>query len=100
MVPKKQIFPLPPNFKADNHFSGDHVMEYIVVLQGFGITLTCRRDRLPGDDGLKPYLHHEKKDSSDARGKVIWYQNPICAIKQVASTATTKACTKTLVSFQ
>jgi hypothetical protein len=28
------------------------------------------------------------------------YQNPICAIKQVASTATTKAYTKTLVSFQ
>lgn len=72
----------------------------LYCLQGFGITLTCRHDCLPGDDGLKPYPHHEKKDSSDARGKVIWYQNPICAIKQVASTVTTKACTKTLVSFQ
>jgi hypothetical protein len=39
-VPKKHFFPLQPHFTADNHFSGDHVMEYI-GLQGFGITLTC-----------------------------------------------------------
>jgi hypothetical protein len=49
---------------------------------------------------LKQYLHHEKKDSTDARMKVMRYENPICAIKYVAGTATTKAFTKALVSFQ
>ena len=60
-VPKKQIFDSPPHFTADNHFSGEHVMDY-VGSQGYGITCTTRRDRLPTE--LKKYLHHEKKDSN------------------------------------
>ena len=97
LVPKKQIFKYPPHFTADNHFSGEHVMDYIGE-RGFGITMTCRRDWLP--NGLKPYLHHEKKDSGDLRIKVMKYQQPIVAVKQVPATETTKAYTKTFVSFQ
>ena len=96
-VPKKQIFDSPPHFTADNHFSGEHVMDY-VGSQGYGITCTTRRDRLPTE--LKKYLHHEKKDSNDARMKVMRFENPICVTKYVAATATTKAYTKNLVSFQ
>ena len=96
-VPVKILFKKPPHITADNHFSGDHVMDYIGQ-KGFGITVTCRRDRLPA--GLKPYLHHEKKDSTDARAKVMRYQNPICCIKQVATSGLGEAYTKTLVSFQ
>jgi len=96
-VPKKLIFEKPPHFTADNHFSGDHVMNFIGE-RGFGITLTCRRDRLPGE--LKKFVHHEKKDSSDPRVKVMKYQQPICCIKQIPATESTKAYTKTLVSFQ
>lgn len=121
-VPKKQIFRKPPHFTADNHFSGDHVMKFIGE-RGFGMTMTCRRDRLP--EGLKEYLHHEKKKEGtgpDSRQKVMKYHQPIVAIKQVPATpapstartatttaaaatttaaaATTKAYTMTLVSFQ
>lgn len=106
-VPKKQIFKTPPHFTADNHFSGEHVMKFIGE-RGFGITMTTRRDRLP--NGLKPYLHHEKKDGSDLRVKVMRYQQPIVAIKQVtaepapaavaAAVTAKKAYTMTLVSFQ
>lgn len=97
-VPTKIIFKKPPHFTADNHFSGDNVMDY-VGQKGFGITVTCRRDRLP--DGLKMYLHHEKKDSNDARARVMRYQQPICCIKQVAAaSASVEAFTRTLVSFQ
>ncbi len=82
-VPKKQIFASPPHFTADNHFSGDHVMDY-VSLQGYGITCTTCQDRLPME--LKKYLHHGKKDSNDARMKVMLFENPICVTKYVAAT--------------
>lgn len=65
-VPRKIIFKEPPHITADNHFSGDHVMDYIGQ-KGFGITVTCRRDRLAA--GLNPYLHHEKKDSTDDQNR-------------------------------
>lgn len=86
LVPMKQIFQKPPHFTTDNHFSGDNVMEFIGE-RGFGITMTCRRDRLPA--GLKQYLHHEKKEGSDPRQKVMKYHQPIVAIKQVPAPATT-----------
>ena len=96
-VPRKLIFSSPPHFTADNHFSGDHVMDY-VGSHGYGITCTTRRDCLPTE--LKKYLHHEKKDSNNARMKVMRFENPICVTKYVAATPKTKAYTKNLVSFQ
>jgi hypothetical protein len=82
-VPKKQIFASPPHFTANNHFSGDHAVDS-VGLQGYRITCTTRQDLLPTE--LKKYLHDEKKDSNNARMKVMQFENPIY--------------TKNLVSFQ
>jgi hypothetical protein len=63
-VPKKKIYKKLPHIVADNHFSGENVMQYIGS-KGFGITATCQRDRfLPG---LKEFLHHEKVPSIDKR---------------------------------
>ena len=56
-VPKKKIYSARPHIVADNHFSGEQVMDYIGK-NGFGITTTCRRDRFP--PGLKDFLHHDK----------------------------------------
>jgi hypothetical protein len=96
-VPKKQIFASPFHFAADNHFSGDHVIDY-VGSQGYGITCTTHRDHLLME--LKKYLHHEKKDSNNARMKVMWFKTPICVTKYVVATPKTKAYTKNLVLFQ
>jgi hypothetical protein len=39
-VPRKKIYTACPHIIADNHFSGENVMEYIGK-KGFGITTTC-----------------------------------------------------------
>jgi len=93
----KVIYSSHPHITADNHFSGDHVLEYGGEM-GVGITVTTRRDRFP--KGLKPYFHHQKVKPGDLKARVMRYENPIIAIKQVEATETTKAYTKTHVSFQ
>lgn len=45
-VPKKKIYSKLPHIVADNHFSGENVMQFIGS-KGFGITTTCHRDRFP-----------------------------------------------------
>jgi len=42
----------------DNFFRGQEIMEYAAE-EGFGLTMTCRRDRLP-DNVPKKYFHHAK----------------------------------------
>ena len=66
-VPKKKIYTALPHIVADNHFSGENVMEYIGS-KGFGITTTCCRDQFP--PGLKDFLHHEKVPATDKRTRV------------------------------
>lgn len=39
----RQIFDGYPHFTWDNHFSGDRIMDYLGE-NGFGATMTCRRD--------------------------------------------------------
>ena len=94
---KKAIFPRPPHLVADNYFSGEHVMDFIGK-KGYGMTCTCRRDRIPKP--IKDYVHHEKVTNYDLKAKVMRFQNPITAIKQVTATDSSKAYTKTFVSFQ
>lgn len=94
---RKQVFSNAPHIVADNYFSGEHVLDY-VGKHGLGFTSTIRRDRIP--KLLKPYVHHEKVNAMDLRCKVMRFQNPIFAVKNVLPTQTTKAYTKTLVSFQ
>jgi hypothetical protein len=97
-IPKKKIYAELPHITADNHFSGENVMEYIGQ-RGFGITTTCRRDRFP--PGLKEFLHHEKVASTDKRTRVARFEQPILAVKMVKSTnGIDKDYTRTLVSFQ
>ena len=67
-------------------------------LRGCGLTVTNCRDRFP--KSLKPYLHHEKVKPGDARSKAMRYQSSIVVVKQFLATATTKAYTKNIVSFQ
>lgn len=99
----KAIYDKYPHGVADNHFSGDNVLTYAGG-QGFGLTLTTRRDRF--SKGLKAYMHSEKLQpdksatSKAARAKVMRYHNPIVAIKQVPATPMSKAYTMTHTSFQ
>ena len=93
----KPIYTQKPHITADNYFSGDNVMDYLGE-RGYGMTCTCRRDRLPSQ--MKSYLHHEKVNSADSKVKVMRFQKPIVAIKQVPAGEDTLAYTKTLVSFQ
>ena len=96
-LPVKKIYDSPPHGTADNHFSGEHVLDLAGGL-GFGLTLTTRRDRFP--PGLKPFCHHDKTAPGCTRAKCMRFGNPIVAVKQVPATDSKKAYTKTLVSFQ
>ena len=95
---KRRIFSKCPHFTVDNHFSGDDILDE-AGKRGFGITGTVRRDRFPA--GLKEFVHSEKVTASTVtQAKVMRFQNPIFAIKQVEATDTSKAYTKTHCSFQ
>ena len=77
---RRQIFSQPPHLVADNHFSGDAVMEFL-GRNGWAATITCRRDRLIKEIDKK-YFNHEKKNV-DKRSKVARYENPIIFSKTV-----------------
>jgi hypothetical protein len=84
-LPVKKIYTTYPHGTADNHFSGDNVLNF-TGKKGFCLTLTTRRDRFP--IGLKDYMHDENVDvdvSKAKQAKVMRYENPIVAIKQVES---------------
>ena len=93
----KQVYDGDIHVTADNHFSGEPVMDHAGG-KGYGATFTNRRDRFPKE--TKEYLHHEKVEAGSKRSRVARFKNPIVAVKEVAATATKKAFTKTIVSFQ
>jgi hypothetical protein len=64
--PVRQIYPTHPHATANNHFSGNNIMEYAGI-KGFGYTVTNRKDRFPV--GLKQYFHNEKTQPADYRAK-------------------------------
>jgi hypothetical protein len=76
----KPIFREMPHMTWDNFFSGDNIMNYVAE-KGFGMTTTCRRDRLPKDIPGK-YLHKGKTDST-ARPKAARFEQPIFVIKKL-----------------
>ena len=86
-----------PHIVADNYFSGEHVMDYLRK-KGYGMTTTCRQDCIP--KVIKPYIHHEKVTNYDLKAKVMRFQNPIVAVKQIPALENNNAYTKTFVSFQ
>lgn len=98
----KKIYPIPPHGTADNHFSGEHVLDY-AGKKGFGLTLTTRRDRIPAR--IKQFCHHLKEQLKGValrRAKQMKYEQPIVATKEVEADLETgdKAYVKTHVSFQ
>jgi hypothetical protein len=99
MVPVNKIYAKHPHITAENHFSGENVMNFIGE-NGFGITCTCRRDQYP--PGIKSYLNHDKVASTDKRTRVARFEQPILAVKRVDADkeGEKKAYTRTMVSFQ
>ena len=94
----KRIYEQPPHIVADNHFSGEEVMD-LLGRKGYGATMTNHRDCFP--KGLKPYLHHDKVLNGCPKAKAFRYEMPIVAIKQQPAVGgSNKAYTKTLFSFQ
>ena len=85
---KKKIYSTPPHIFADNHFSDEHVMDFVGE-KGFGMTATNRRGRFP--KGLKKYFHHGKVVPGCMRSKVMRYEIPIVAVKQVQATPEKRA---------
>lgn len=98
---KKPIYDKLPHITADNHFCGDAVLQMIGE-KGGSMTATSRKDRIPKQ--AKPYLHHEKIESSSklklSRAKVGRFQNPITVIKKFAAAGNKKAFYLSGVSFQ
>ena len=77
----RALFRERPHITWDNYFSGDNIMSYAGT-HGFGLTMTCRRDRLPRDiPGM--YLQ-KQKTASKARSKAARFNKPIFCIKSTA----------------
>ena len=72
------IFRQKPHCTWDNYFSGDAILDWLGD-NGFGATMTCRRDRLPKD--VKGEFLHKKKTDTSTRTKVARFLNPIVAVK-------------------
>jgi hypothetical protein len=64
----------------NNFFSGNIICSWMGE-NGFGCTMTCRRDHLPKDIPAENF--HKKKTRSDPRPKVARFHQPICAAKTV-----------------
>ena len=76
----RALFNTKPHMTWDNFFSGDDIMEYAAE-QGFGLTMTCRRDRLP-KNVPREYFHH-KKVLVNKRTRSARFEQPIVAVKKI-----------------
>jgi len=88
------MFREEPHITADNHFSGEQVMNYAAD-KGFGILMTCRRDRFP--KGIKSENVHKEKSGTKQRAKAARYMNPVVAINKYKDN---NNILKQLISFQ
>ena len=81
---RRQIFMEKPHSTWDNFFSGDDINDYVGV-NGYGVTTTCRRDRLP--KGVPNcYFHKVSTAPGDKKAKVARFNNPITVVKHVTVT--------------
>jgi hypothetical protein len=88
----RPLFQSKPHMTWDNYFSGSTILEYAAE-QGFGMTCTVRRDRLP--KGVPPkYWHKEKTQPNAQRPKAARFHNPILVMKEQVQSLVT------LTSFQ
>ena len=93
---RRKLYSQMPHLTWDNHFSGDTIIDYAGG-HGFGLTMTCRRDRLP-KDVPNAYWHKEKTDSSQ-KCKVARFFNPVVAVKDVPADEEKKAYRRVHISF-
>ena len=75
----RALFQTKPHMTWDNYFSGDDIMNYAAD-EGFGLTMTCRRDRLPGNVP-KEHFHHKKVQVA-LTTKAARFQQPVVAVKR------------------
>ena len=75
----RQIYVQKPHCTWDNYFSGDVIMNHLGE-NGFGATMTCRRDGLPSDIP-EIYLHKKKTDAAP-RSKAARFNHPIVAVRE------------------
>ena len=74
------MFGEKPHTTWDNYFSGDIVMDWLVH-NGFGATMTFRRDRLPS--GVPNQYLHKNKTDTKAQSKAALFNHPINMVKVV-----------------
>jgi hypothetical protein len=73
-----------PHSTWDNFFSGDDINDWIGQ-NGFGVTMTCRRDRLPR--GVPNHFFHKVATApGDTKARVARFNNPITVVKHVVVT--------------
>jgi hypothetical protein len=78
---RRQIFKEKPHSTWDNFFSGDDINDWIGQ-NGFGVTMTCRRDRLPR--GVPNHFFHKVATApGDTKARVARFNNPITVVKHV-----------------
>jgi len=75
----RATFQAKAHITVDNFFSGDEIME-CAAEEGFGVTMTCRRDRLP-KKVPKEHFHH-KKALVAPRARSARFEHPIVAVKK------------------
>lgn len=75
----KSVFSEFPHVTWDNCFSGNCSLQ-CAAKDGFGLTMTCRRDRLPKGVPLKHFC--ELGTNSAARPKAARFENPIFMTKR------------------
>jgi hypothetical protein len=81
---RRQIFTEKPHSTWDNFFSGDDINDWIGQ-NGFGVTMTCRRDRLPR--GVPNHFFHKVATApGDTKARVARFNNPITVVKHVVVT--------------
>jgi hypothetical protein len=79
---QQQIFKKKPHSTWGNFFSGDQICNHAGA-NGFGVTMTCRRDRL--SNGIPAENMCKKKTSNEAHPKAARFNQPINLVKIVAA---------------
>ena len=93
----KKIYKYKPHITMDNYFSGEKISEWIGK-NGFGATMTCRRDRLP--PGVPGKYWHKQKTDTSKKTKVARFFQPVVAVKEVSATEEHEGYRRVHVSFQ
>ena len=93
----RKVFRDKPHTTWDNYFSGDRVMNWLGE-NGFGATMTCRRDRLP--NGVPGHYLHKKKTDTKARSKAARFHEPITMVKYTPAVEGKEEYERVHTSFQ